>query len=218
LLVLHRAPQPGKREREAVFFWRKPDGGWVSGQGGSFLSLREHIREYETAEIQLSQRYEQVANASDYFQILAQTAPLHHAARNLHSTLQAAREAIPQDHDLIDLRDWAYDLERNLDLLYTNTRSALDWHMARQTEEETRLSLQSIQAANRLNMLAAIFFPLTALSGLFGMNLREGLAMASSWIFWLVLLVGILIGLTLSQWALKGTRIAKQPQTCAAAR
>ena len=35
LLVLHKVPQPGKREREGIFFWRKPDGSWDSSQGAA---------------------------------------------------------------------------------------------------------------------------------------------------------------------------------------
>lgn len=64
--------------------------------------------------------------------------PLHHAVRNLHATLQAAREAIPDDRDIIDMRDWAYDLERTLDLLQTNTNRARESNVT--AEKQTRLS------------------------------------------------------------------------------
>ena len=44
--------------------------------------------------------------------------------------------------DIIDLRDWAYDLERTLELLQADTKHALDLH--------------SVQVANRLNVLAGV--------------------------------------------------------------
>lgn len=122
--------------------------------------------------------------------ILENVGPLHHAARNLHATLQAAREAIPEDRDLIDLRDWAYDLERTLDLLQRNTQHALDFH--------------SVQVANRLNVLAAIFFPVTAIASVFGMNLVSGFEGSSTLVFWSVLLVGIALGFVTSWWARRG--------------
>ncbi len=206
LLVLHKTPQPDSQEREGVFFWRKPDGSWDSSQGGGLARLRDHIEEYESAQEKLSREYDQAQDAEDYFKLLEKITPLQHSTGNLYTTLQAAREAIAQDRDLIDLRDWAYDLDRTLDLLYMSTRHALDYQIARQSEKETRLSMQSVKIANRLNVLAAIFFPLTAISGIFGMNLRTGLEGISTWLFWLVLLLGILLGFGLSWWVLSAAR------------
>lgn len=191
LLVLHKAPQHGVRDREGVFFWRRPNGLWeYSGRGSGLKRLIEHIEEYSAAEQKLAQAYEQARRAKDYMRILENVGPLHHAARNLHATLQAAREAIPEDRDLIDLRDWAYDLERTLDLLQRNTQHALDFH--------------SVQVANRLNVLAAIFFPVTAIASVFGMNLVSGFEGSSTLVFWSVLLVGIALGFVTSWWARRG--------------
>ena len=211
LLVLHKVPQSGKREREGVFFWRKPDGAWESDRGGGYLRVVEHVEEYDAAEVALSREYEQVKNAEDCFALLEKIGPLHHAARSLHATLQAAREGIPHDRDLIDLRDWAYDLERTLELLYADTKNAMDFRIARQAEEEARLSVQSVKLANRLNVLAAIFFPLTALASIFGMNLRSGLEDSPTWMFWLILFAGVLFGAGLSWWVVSLTQM-RQPK------
>jgi hypothetical protein len=89
--------------------------------------------------------------------------------------LQAAREAIREDRDIIDLRDWAYQVERGFALLYTDSKNALDYSIAKRAEEEAKLSRQAVQTGHRLNILAAIFFPLTAIASLFGMNIRSGL-------------------------------------------
>jgi hypothetical protein len=207
LLVLHKTPTRDQRKREAIFFWRKPTGEWESsGRGDGLRGLRKHLGEYGSAEERFSEEYEQAETAEDYFRILEEMAPLHHAANNLHATLQAAREGIPDDRDIIDLRDWAYDLERTLDLLYADTKNGLDFHIAKQAEEQARLSLRSVQTANRLNILAAIFFPLTAISSVFGMNLRSGLENAPLLVFWFVFLIGVALGFTTREWVLQGMR------------
>jgi len=206
LLILHKAPGADERDRDPVFFWRKPDGTWQTAQHGGMLRLMDHIKEFDSAEAAITKEYEKAEDAKDYFRILEEVAPLYHTAKNLHATLQAAREAVPEDRDLIDARDWAYELERTLELLYTDTRNALDFEMAMHSEEETRLSVQSIGIANRLNILAAIFLPLAAITGLFGMNLPSGLEGSPTWAFWVVLLCGMLLGVGISFWAVRAAR------------
>lgn len=206
LLVLHEVPEPGEQKRNAVFFLRKPNGEWKSsGRGQGLEQLRKHVRSYSQAQELLIQEYEDADDAEEYFRVLEEVAPLHHAATNLHATLQSAREAVPQDRDIIDLRDWAYDLERTLDLLFTDTKNALDYHVARKAEEQALLSMQSIRLANRLNTLAAIFFPLTALASVFGMNLHSGME-GTPFLMWAVFVVGIGLGYLTREWVLRGTR------------
>ncbi len=204
LLVLHKAPKPDQQKRESVFFWRKANGEWeYSDKGAGLFSLRKHIEEFSVAAEKFNEEYKQAQTAEDYFQILEDMTPLHHAAKNLHTTLQAAREGIPDDRDIIDLRDWAYNLERTLDLLYLNTKNALDFSMARKAEEQARSGQQSVQTAHRLNVLAAIFFPLTAITSVFGMSLRSGLENAPTLLFWLIFLAGVILGFITRQWVLK---------------
>ena len=205
LLVLHQAPQPGNRQREAVFFWRQPDGRWEASQTGiGFKLLIQHLKAYNLAEENLTQQYFQAQTSKDYFQILENLAPLQLATQNLHATLQSAREAIPTDRDLIDLRDEAYEIERTLNLLYQNTKNALDFAMAKKSEEQTKLSLESVRSGHRLNLLAAIFFPLTAISCLFGMNLPSGLETQSPILFWIIFISGIFLGLIVRNWVVTG--------------
>ena len=205
LLVLHKAPQRGQRERQGVFFWRKPSGEWdYSGRGTGIRTLFKHLKDYSLAEEKFSKDYEKAKDAEDYFQILEALSPLHRAAKNLHGTLQSAREAIPDDRGIIDLRDWAYEIERSLDLLYMDTKNALDFNMAKKADEQTKLSMQSVKAGNRLNTLAAIFFPLTAVSSVFGMNLNHGFENAPILVFWLVFLGGISLGFLIRGWVFQG--------------
>lgn len=198
LLILHKAPQAGTLKREGVCFWRDPRGNWEYNQGGVGLTaLTRHLQEYENAQKILTEDYHNAQQAQDYFHLLELITPLQFATKNLHSTLQSAREAISDDPDLIDYRDWAYELERSLDLLYLNTKNALEFSIAQKAEEQAELT-------DRLNTLAAIFFPLTAISCVFGMNLYSGLEYNSPLFFWLVLGAGIFLGLLVRKWVLTG--------------
>jgi len=132
LLVLHELPHQYEPHREAVFYWREPNGEWhYSGRGNGMPSLMELMQTYEKAEQDLKKEYEQAEDSEDYFRILEKLSPLQHAAKNLHTTLQVAREGIHEDRDIIDLRDWAYNIERGLDLLYRDAKNALDFSIAR---------------------------------------------------------------------------------------
>ncbi len=204
LLVLHEPPEPGSHERNAVFFWRKPDGHWDSSTGGGLLALKQHLDQYEQAESRLTDEYEHAQTAEDYFELLEKAGPLQHSTRNLHAALQCAREAFPHDRDLIDLRDWAYELERTFELLFAGSKNALDYRIARQAETQARLGNEALHVANRLNVLASIFFPLTAMASIFGMNLQDGFQQASTWQFWLVLLAGVVLGVSISWWVTRG--------------
>ena len=54
-------------------------------------------------------------------------------------------------------------------------------------------------SSHRLNLLAAIFFPIAALSSIFGMNVSHGLeAYPGPWLFWGTLGVGFVSGLLLT--------------------
>ncbi len=198
LLVLHKAPKPGERNREGILFWRRPDGRWECSKGGvAFQQLTNHLKEYHAAEEDLNQFYNTAKTAEDYFTLLEAITPLQLAIENLHAALQTAREAIPQDRDILDLRDWAYEIERTLDILYINTKNALEFKIAKETEA-------SAKAGNRLNTLAAVFFPLTAVSCVFGMNLKSGVESQSPLMFWLIFLAGIWLGLVVRQWVFTG--------------
>ncbi len=204
LLVLHTVPTRDMDERDAVFFWRKPTGEWEStARGQGLFTLRQHVDAFESIEEQLSERFKHANKAEDYFEILQDVAPVSHAAKNLHDTLQSAREAISADQDIIDLRDHAYDVQRSLELLSLDTRHALDVHIARKSEEQIRLSMQSIRSEHRLNILAAIFFPLTAIASIFGMNLRSGLEGLSVAAFWIIFVFGSVLGFMTRGWVMK---------------
>lgn len=201
LLILHKVPVHDKDEREGVFFWRKPLGFWESTRKGKGLvGLREHVEEYCLAEDKYSDEFEKADSAEEYFRILQEVAPLHHASVSLYTALQAAREGVPLDPDIIDLRDQVYDLQRTLELLYTDIKNALDYYIAKKAEEQAKIGMESVKAEGRLNVLVAIFLPLTAIASVFGMNLVSGLEGKANWIFWVVFSMGMALGFITRGW------------------
>lgn len=205
LLILHHVPKPNEKERQGVFFWRDPQEKWQSSHGGMGLQpLRKHLQAYDEEVNQLTAQYEQAQQAEDYFQLLEDLAPLRMATQNLHFALQSAREGIPDDRDIIDLRDSAYEIERSLNLLHDNMKNALDYRIAQRAEQQTKISLESVRMSNRLNILVAIFFPLTATSCVFGMNLNSGISSSSILAFWFILIVSISLGLVVRRWIVTG--------------
>ena len=77
----------------------------------------------------------------------------------------------PDDRDLISFRDRAYEIERTAELLQTETKNAFDLLMARRADEQAESSRRMAVSTHRLNLLAAFFFPVAALSGILGVNL-----------------------------------------------
>jgi hypothetical protein len=203
LLVLHQPPGADDARREGVLFWRNANGDWQFSRGGPGSgSLKRHVQAYADLERKLSEAYEAAGNTTELFDLLETLAPLVRAARNMHQTLQTAREAFKSDGFLIEMRDSAYEVDRNLELLLEDTRNALQYRMAREAEEQARLSKEALQASHRLNILAALFFPLTAIASLFGMNLAHGLNPHQPVLFWLVFIAGLGLGFGIKAWVL----------------
>lgn len=203
LLVLHRAPGPDDAAREGNLFWRNPAGDWQFSRGGPGSSaLKRHVQSYAELENKLTQSYEQAADTNALFDLVEALNPLVRAARNMHAALQAAREAVKGDPFLVEMRDLAYEVERNFELLLEDLRNAIQHRMAREAEEQAKLSKQALQASHRLNILAALFFPLTAIASLFGMNLAHGFNPGSVIIFWVVSVASIGLGFVMKGWVL----------------
>ena len=203
LLVLHKPPGPDDRTREGALFWRNPAGEWQAQRGGSGAgALKRHVQGSAELESSLAHTYETAADTTALFDLLESLTPLDRAARNMHQALQLAREAFKGDTSLIEVRDLASDVERNLDLLVEDVRNALQYRMAREAEEQARLSKEALRASHRLNVLAAWFFPLTAISSVFGMNFAHGLDDRRPIFFWIVFAIGLGLGFAMKSWVL----------------
>jgi Mg2+ and Co2+ transporter CorA len=200
LLVLHAPPKPDEVQRDGRFFWRAPDGSWTSDDLGTGVnSLITHLEQYEAVIAKLDQQEEKAATANDYFQVIERIAPVQRATRHLHQALQDARKACPEYRELIDLRDRAYDIERTAELLYNGARNSLDFAVAKRAEEQALASHQMAVSAHRLNMLAAFFFPIAALTAIFGVNLTHGLEkQAPPFLFLGLVATGVICGAILA--------------------
>jgi len=199
LLVLHAPPAADENERHGRFFWRDTNGDWVSKDlGTGDAALKKHIDEYFDRVEEIAEREDEARGAAEYFEIVRDIAPLLHAAGNLHRTLQEAREAAPDDRNLIDGRDRAYQLHRNAELLFSLAKEALEFEVAHQSEILAQNSYKMSVSSHRLNLLAAFFFPLATLSSLFGMGFPTGYEDFRPPLPFLgIIAVGLLIGVVL---------------------
>lgn len=199
LLVLHTPPQTEEHDRQARLFWRQPDGTWRAGNAfDGARALSSHFAEYQTLIDDLEKKEDAAQSAEDYFAILSVISGIYRAARNQHLALQQAREQVPDARDVINFRDRAYELEREADLLSTDARNAMEFLIARRTEEQAQASYQMALSSHRLNVLAAFFFPIATLSTIFGMSLRTGLEELQPPVpFLTVITTGLLFGVIL---------------------
>jgi hypothetical protein len=209
LMVLHEVPEPGVPERKGVLFWRDPKGEWKSSERGTGkAALRELLQRYAKRVDDLEAAYAAASTATTLFPVLRAITPIVRSSKHLHETLQAAREQLKLDKDIINARDAAGEVERAAELLGSEAKNALDFEMAEAAETQARLNGELAQTGHRLNMLAAIFLPLTAVGSLFGMNLPHGLeSMGGPMTFWLIAIAGLLLGLVIRGSLSKRTQV-----------
>jgi len=203
VLVLHRVPDSKTRDREGVYFWRTSEGEWrTTDRGQAKSALKTMIADYELAVTSLEQQHDKATNASQTFAVLERLGPLNRAARNLSDTMLKARETIDSPdakQELQSFADHACDVARNCELLLMDARNALDFHIAKQSEIQATHSREVEKATHRLNTMATVFLPLTAVASVFGMNLQSGLESAPPWMFWAILLGSVGTGVIISE-------------------
>ncbi|HEX5106275.1 MAG TPA: hypothetical protein VFV87_20790 [Pirellulaceae bacterium] len=215
LLVLHRPPKANDPERTGRLFWRKADGSWQSNDvGGGPAALSRHLHEFADLIDRYDRIEDEAVSVADYFAVLEALSPLHRTIRNLHAALQDAREKLPDDRDLINARDRAYELERAAELLLADVRNSLEFAVAKKSEEQAAASHQMAAASHRLNMLVALFFPIATLSALFGANLTHPLEqlIPPPYAFLAMIAAGLILGGGLAGYLLTTTQTpAKSP-------
>jgi Mg2+ and Co2+ transporter CorA len=81
-----------------------------------------------------------------------------------------------------------------------DAKVGLEFLLARKSEEQAEQATRIANAGHRLNLLAAIFLPVTALAGIFGMNLTHGFEGAGPALFWAVTLAAGIAGGMLLGW------------------
>jgi hypothetical protein len=213
LLVLHRPPRPNEDERTGRFLWRTPEGNWSSNDlGNGAQALNKHLAEYADLIEKYDRMEEQANEADDYYAVLRGISPLLRSTRNLYQVLQEARQECPDDRDIINCRDRAYELERSAELLHSGARHSLEYAVAKRAEEQTRFAHETSASAHRLNRLAAFFFPLATLAAIFGTNLPTGLERFEAPLpFAGVVLLGLALGFMLYVFVTSDSR--ERPRT-----
>jgi hypothetical protein len=176
LVILHAPPGPDPDVRSGELFWRDLTGKWTpSGKSPGAPGLGELLTRFERDLDKLQGDEDSAKSARDYFNLLNRLNPMVRTTRNLHKALQDAREAAPDDRQLLLWRDRAYAIARSAELLHNDAKNALDFAVAERAEQEAESNRRTEAAARRLNILAAFFFPLATLVAIFGMELRNGL-------------------------------------------
>jgi len=198
LIILHQVPKPDDHDRQAALFWRSPGGVWKSTESGAgpnaILGL---LRAYE-AKLDVLEKAENAASdAGAYHTVLEQLAPVLRSSRGLHRALQQARDLMKAERELINCRDEAAGIERAAELLLQDAQFGMEFIAARQAEAQARDARRMAAAAHRLNVLAALFLPLTALAGIFGMNAMPEWMQTQS-LFWAVCASGVALGIILA--------------------
>ena len=201
LLALHQPQVASHAHRAPAWFWRSPDGEWRAslGKATGAAALHQFLASWEGKLAVLEQQEATAASAAAYHAVLEEAAPLLRAARGLLRALQQAREAIPADRDLISARDRAAAIERSAELIVQDARFGMDFTAARNAEMHAENSRRHAAAAHRLNLLAAFFLPVTAIAGIFGMELGT-LEKSGPGPLLVIVGIGLTIGAVLALW------------------
>jgi Mg2+ and Co2+ transporter CorA len=184
-----------------VLFLRTPVGKYLcNGRDGGESRLRRLLAEYDELYEQFDDRYDKSSTPTEYFELMKALAPLNRATTNLHNAMQSARSYIEGDTFLIAMRDEAYEVSRNFELLTSDVKLALDYQIAENTEQQAARADEMAAAQHKLNVLAAVTFPLMAIATLLGMNLVHGFESEPPVLFWSVVILGFLVGFAVKGW------------------
>ncbi len=204
LIILHTPPESENRTRHTHVFLRQPDGKLLgNGSDQGPMLMKRLLLTYRDLLETFERNYKKAKGSEDLYGILEKLIPVNRASCHLYETLQKAREQAHEDKFLIAMRDEAYEIHRGYELLLADARLSLDYRLAQNAEEQVARAQETLQAQHRLNILAAVTFPLMAVATLFGMNLVHGMENVSPILFWLVVVVALFIGFSVKGWVTK---------------
>ena len=97
--------------------------------------------------------------------------------------------------------------------MISDARNALQFATARKAEEQAAASHQMALSAHRLNILAAFFFPIAALTAIFGTNLTHPLEryLPPPYAFLAVIGTGVVLGLILAGYFIRMSLSQNRP-------
>lgn len=200
LILAHHVPEANERSRRGVVFWKDDKGVWKSNtevQGSA--AIREHLERFSEKLEHFESLETKALSSHEYLQLLEGLAPVVRSMRNLYEVLEESRKQAIDDRDLIDLRDYAYELSRQGELLYDDSKNRMEVAVVRRAEEQAKASHQMTVSAHRLNIMAALFFPLATLGAILGTTLTDNWSWSHSWEPFVVFLsLGVIGGFVLA--------------------
>lgn len=166
LCILHQVPKEDDLDRYPVFCYIN-ENDVISHPPGQ-ITISDLIEEYRELIDELDQAYQDAKTPDEYFAILERVVPIGRAVMRSAVTVQSLREIYKDNKEILLWRDEFNEIERSAELIQTNAKNALDYENARSADQLAKLS-------GKLNTIAILFLPMTVVSGLFGMNLRNGI-------------------------------------------
>ena len=208
LIVAHLVPEHDEVSRRGVLFWRESGGEWKCSNGDpGRVALSMHMDRYSQRLDAFEHQEVAALNADDYLPLLEGLAPIVRSSRNLLEALEEARKAVPDVRELIDHRDRAYDLARQAELLYEDSKNSMDVAIVRRADEQAQSAHKMMVATHRLNILAALFFPFATLGAIFGTTLTDNWSWSQSPdSFILFVVISLLGGMLLTLFVTQGTK------------
>ncbi len=197
LVVLCEIPSlSDKGQRRPALFWVNDTGEWRSmPQSGGRSALRQLVLDYQEKVSALELKMTKVEGDNtpeEVHDVIDEAAPLQRSVRGLARVMQELRETLKDDREVLNIRDAAVSLESSIDLLLADAKSTLDFVTAKNAMIQAKESAKAAREAQKLNRIAALFFPLVTLASLFGMNAPADVLASNGSI--LVILVGLAMG------------------------
>jgi len=196
LMILHQLPKPHSRDRDPAVFWRSSDGSWRCFPGRDHPgTLRDHVETVGQVLEELDDKVEHAKTATEFLEVSKISRPLQRYTRNMHAVLSQLRDALPDDADVLAARDRAYELDRLSENISDDAENGMQHTIAQHTEEQAALSERIAKESHRLNLLAAVAMPITAIGSILGMNLDNGLeALPEPASFWAIVALSFGVG------------------------
>lgn len=182
LLVLYQLPEVDRTQRKGLLIWIKDEDDWVAlwdGKGyigdkdiGDVVdgkdgkeALEWHLQFYENAYQSLYDQEHQALSSKQFLKLARDVYMKQYAAENLYKVLYDARnktrgkDNLPNTSShLIDMRDRAYGVQRDLKFLNEDIKNAIHFRDASQS--------------GSLSSIAAFFFPLVTAIALITIDLH----------------------------------------------
>jgi Mg2+ and Co2+ transporter CorA len=198
-LILHQLPAPDSEERVPCLFVSQstPTTAPLEAVKGPYQGIKPLLADYDAELDTLEDALESTSDLQLLFDLQQRLIPTARSLRNAVRVLEGAHVAHRKHRGLTATLEYAHELGRDLDILEASLATKIDNQQSRILLQQAQATARLEEKNHRLNMILAMFLPLTALTSAFGMNLDSGLD--TTWVpyFWSVWLVGLSLGVVM---------------------